>query len=100
MMSLNNQLLLKPYSGTRKIEKKVQGGFMSLTQRSTLVGLEILCDATITYNNSSVQVKKGQIAYFREELLFGQDWSRQLLSCDALTEECIIADSSYVVMVK
>lgn len=100
MISLNNKLILKPYEGSRSIEKKVQGGFTSLIQRSTLIGLEVLADTTVVFGNNTVDIKKGQKAYFYEEMLFGQDWSKMKFSCDGIKEQFIIADGSAVVMVK
>jgi hypothetical protein len=65
-----------------------------------LVGLEIVADAKVVYGNMESDIKKGQIAYFQEEMLFGQEWSRMTMTCDGIEGDFIIADATGIVLVK
>lgn len=99
MKSLNNRLILEPYTGDRKVKTKVSSGFAMVQQKSTLVGLKVLVDSEIVLGGVKTEIKKGQKAYFLEDTLYTQKWSKSTFTCDALKEEFIVAMSSEVVFV-
>jgi len=98
MKSINNKLLLKPYEGDRKIKATVSGGFATVTQKSTLVGLEVLADFNRETEGSPL-IKKGDMVYFQEELLYASEWARKTYDCPSIEEKFIIADIGSVVCV-
>ena len=100
MISLNNKLILKPYEGDKKLKAEVKGGFAKVSQKTNLVGLEVLTNASIILNGGQVTIEAGSIAYFREEVLYAHEWSKKKHRADFIDEEFIIADYSNVVAVK
>ena len=99
MMSLNNKLLLKPYTGDRKVKATVSGGFATVTQKSTLVGLELVADFQYNTPHHSERVEKGSIVYFQEEILYSSEWARKTYECNSIEEKFIIADIGSVICV-
>jgi len=96
MMSFNNKLILKPYTGEKRLKAEVSSGFARVAQKSNLVGLEVLVGASIILNGAQVQIDKGAVAYFEEEVLYSQDWSKKKFTADFIEEEFVIADYSNV----
>lgn len=88
--------MLEPYQGEQKIKAQIQSGFASIKQKSTLVGLRLVADATIILGGQRLEMEKGQKAYFEEEVLYANDWSKKKLKCDGIEEEFIMADFSFV----
>jgi len=99
MMSLNGKLLLKPYEGERKIKANVSGGFATIAQKSSLIGLELLVDFQYVTMTHSERIEKGRFVYFQEELLYASDWARKTYECESVKEKFIIADIGSVVCV-
>lgn len=95
-----NKIITEPYKGTKKIESRVSSGFASIKQKSTLVGLKVLSDGRFTLGSLSLDVKKGQIAYFKEDVLCSQDWPTKVFTCQSeqLKEGFILAEPSHLVM--
>lgn len=100
MKSVNNKLILEPYKSKGKIESKVSSGFATIAQKSTLVGLKLLADGKVMIGKDMVDVQRGQIAYFPEEVLHAHDWSKKTFHLEGSEENFIIADSVYVVAIK
>ena len=102
MISVNNKILVKPYSGELKIKTDNSGGFSKIIQKQTLVGLEILRDGEIIMagSNTALPVKKGQVAYFQEEVLATQRWAKMEFNVEGEKEVFAIVDGSFVVAVK
>lgn len=96
MMSLNNKLILKPYKGERKLKAEVSGGFARVSQKTKLVGLELLATSTVILNGAQITLDKGSVAYFEEEVLYAQDWSKKVFTSDFIDEEFIVADYAHV----
>ena len=99
MMSLNNKLLLKPYTGARKVTANVSGGFATVAQKSNLIGLELIADFQYIVNSHVERIEKGSVAYFSEEILYASDWARKLYECNSIEEKFIIADIGSVICV-
>ena len=72
MISVNNKMLVEAYTGKREIKSEIKGGFASIVQRSKLVGLKLIADAKVFYDGNEIELKKGQVAYFEEEMLVTQ----------------------------
>ena len=100
MISVNNKLMLTPYTGVNKIEASVKSGFATIKQKSTLVGLTLLADGMVSNGKEMKLVAKGQIVYFTEEILHASDWSKKTFNIDGSAELFILAEASYVVAVK
>lgn len=101
MRSYNNNLILKPYTGARKVEANTNSGFATIKQKTTLIGLEALADCVVVgHGGIQMQVETGQTVYFPEEILYASDWSKKKYTSDAIEGEFIIAPGNYVVLVK
>lgn len=100
MISVNNKLILEPYKGKAKIETQVTSGFASIKQKSTLVGLKLLADGKVSIGKETMDVKKGQVVFFPEEILHASDWSKKSFNLEGSEEKFIIADSNHVVAVQ
>ncbi|HHB52038.1 MAG TPA: hypothetical protein ENK75_03190 [Saprospiraceae bacterium] len=97
---MNNRVITKPYAGKRGIRQKVTSGFATVEQKGKLIGLEVLVDATVIFNNVEQKLKAGDIAFFPEDLLHGAAWSNKIMSCDEIKEPFIMTDGGSIVMVK
>ena len=99
MISLN-KLILEPYTGKGKIEAEVKSGFASVKQKTNLVGLKVLSDAKIFIGNNAIDIKYGQVVYFKEEILHNNDWAKQTYKSDFIENAFIIAESNSVILIK
>ena len=99
-MTVNNKLMLEPYKGSKKIEGVVKSGFATIKQKSTLVGLKIMADARIPLGREQfIEVKKGQIAYYPEEILHASDWSTKLYNLNGSEEQFVLGEALHVVAI-
>jgi len=90
--SLNNRLVLEKYV-KGEIRKKITNGFALIDQKVTLKGLKVLMNA---YLNGNVLVKKGSIAYIKEEILHAQPWAQKSFEAEGIEGQFLIADLTYV----
>jgi hypothetical protein len=100
MISVNNKLVLEPYKGSKKIEAKVNSGFSTIKQKTTLVGLTLLADGKISIGKEQMDVKKGQKVYFLEETLHASEWSTKAYNLDGSTEMFVLGESHQAVAVE
>lgn len=101
MNSINNRLILEPYKGSNKVEAKINSGFATVKQKSTLIGLKLLVGASvITMNGKEQNYQPGSIAYFEEETLHASAWAKKTYECDSINEKFIIAEFDQVVLIK
>ena len=100
MISVNSKLVLEPYKGSGKIEAKITSGYATIKQKNTLVGLKLLADGKIAIGKDMVDVKKGQVVFFPEELLHASDWAKKQFNLDGSEEKFILGEASYAVAVK
>ena len=96
MISLNNKLLLKPYTGEKKARANISGGFATISQKTTLVGLVLMADFEMT---SGVKLEKGSKVYFSEEVLYANDWSKTLHECDGIDGKFILAPFGSIICI-
>ena len=99
MKTFNNKIFVEPYKGEKKIKAEVSGGFARIKQKSSLVGLKVLADALVSVGEKTVEIKKGQTAYFEEETVYASKWATMQMECDKIEEKFAIADFSLVRMV-
>jgi hypothetical protein len=97
--TINNKIICKPYSGGKELKSQVKSGFATIQQKQRLVGLEVLLDAIVTFNNNSVRIPAGSMVYFNEEQLFVNQGVNKTISCDYLAEEFSVMDASQVIFV-
>jgi hypothetical protein len=70
-----------------------------IQQKVSLKGLKLLVDFEGMIGTGYYQFPKGSVAYVKEELLFTQQWAKQILESDAVEGKFIIVDAQYVEMV-
>jgi len=99
LQSFNNRFILEPYAGDRTIKTTSGSGFAMIQQKVSLKGLKLQADFEGILNGYYVSLPKGSIAYVREELLFTQQWAKQILESDAIEGKFIIVDSNFVEMI-
>ena len=100
MISVNNKLVLEPYTGSKKIEATVKSGFATIKQKSTLVGLVLKADGKVAIGKEQMDVKKGQKVYFLEETLHANDWSTKIYNLDGSDDKFILGESHQAVAVE
>lgn len=100
MISVNNKLMLTPYTGVNKIEASVKSGFATIKQKSSLIGLTLVADGMVSTGKEMKLVAKGQVVYFSEEVLHASDWAKKTFKIDGSEDSFILAEASYVVAVK
>ena len=99
MISVNGKLVVEPYKAPNKIEAKITSGYATIKQKNTLVGLKLMADGKVAIGKDMIEVKKGQVVYFPEEILHASDWAKKKFNLDGSEEQFILAESSYVVAV-
>lgn len=99
-MSVNNKLMLEPYTGKNKIEGHVVTGFATIKQKTTLVGLKLIADGKVSVGKDMIDVKKGQMVYFTEEILHASEWSKKVYSFEDIEIKFILGESIHAVAVK
>lgn len=100
MMSVNNKLMLEPYTGVNKIQGVGEKtGFVTVKQKSTLVGLKLMADGKVPIGKDMIEVKKGQTAYFTEEMLHASDWSKKVFTIEGKDDKFILGESLHVVAI-
>lgn len=100
MMSVNGKLMLEPYKSSGKLEASTKNaGYSTIKQKDTLVGLKAVADGRVNLGKDTLEVKKGQVVYFPEEVLFAFDWAKKTLHLDGSEERFILADAVHAVAV-
>jgi hypothetical protein len=79
-ISLNGNLILKPYNKVKSLEsQEIATGFSVTSQKIGVEPLELLVDTVITLgDNETITLRKGSKVYFKEEVLYAQKWPRQV----------------------
>jgi hypothetical protein len=97
MMSINNKLILEPYTGTGELKANTSGGFTTITQRTNLIGLKVLSGTKILFGGEYFPLNEGSIVYFKEEILCTHPWSKEVYECDAIGKPFIVADALFAI---
>lgn len=100
MKSVNNKIIVELYKESRGVTPTINKGFASIKQKQNLVGLKVLCDATIVYGQIETVIKKGDVVYFTEETLYNSPWAKNALTSDAFKGTFAVAEGSQVILVK
>lgn len=95
--SFNNRLILAPYAEERVLKAKESNGFAMLAQKSSIVGLGVLVDCKLS---DSTFIQAGSTAYIKEQLLYTQEWAKQVLESKEIEGKFIIVDLVYVDFIK
>lgn len=90
--SFNNRLIVEKYV-KGELRHKERNGFALIDQKLNLKGLKVLVDAYLT---SNMVIKRGSIAYIREEVLHTAAWAQKALESDTISVPFLIADLSQV----
>jgi hypothetical protein len=103
-LSLNNRLVLEPYTSDGQVKSTTGSGFAMIQQKVKLVGLKLLMAAKVDdFGQFSVDgitmprvISKNSIAFIREEYLHTQVWAKKLLECEGIEGKFIIVDLQHV----
>jgi hypothetical protein len=101
-MSLNGNLILKPYLKTKELRTtEVAAGFVMTANKIGVEPLELLVDTNITLGqNTSVLLKKGSRVYFKEETLHTQKWPRNIFESEQFPEGFVVGSVSDVLFIE
>lgn len=99
MVSIN-KIITVPYKHSGKLKTQVKSGFATVSQKSTLVKLEVLFDAQVLVGDSVQKVNKGQFVYLSEEILHSAVWAKQIMTTEGFNSEFIVIDPVYVIGVE
>jgi hypothetical protein len=97
MISINNVIIVEPYTSKRKIEATVNKGLATVKQRVTVVGLKVLADARISDTQT---IKKGSVVFLNEKYLYENQNVLTPMECDAIEGSFITLSIGYILMVK
>lgn len=100
MVSINRKIMVEPYRGSNKLKAEIKGGFATVKQKSSLIGLKTKMDANIkTIDGTELAIGSGHTVFFKEEDLHTQSWAKQTFTAEGIEGEFIMADSAAIVMV-
>lgn len=101
-MSMNNNLILTPYSKTRQLEEKqIATGFVGTSQKVSIEPLELLVDTNVILGHNKTELlKAGSKIYFKESTLFTQKWPREVYQSDEIEGGFIIGNVADIVYVE
>ena len=90
--SINNRLVVEAYK-KEALQASVNNGFAFIAQKERVKGLQVLMDAKLS---DGTYVKKGSIAYIKEESLHTQAWAQKILESDTFPVPFLIIDATHV----
>jgi len=93
--STNNRLIVEIYK-KEAIRSTEKSGFAFIDQKIKLKGLKVLADARLIVNGIEIVIKKGSIAYIKEEQLHTQQWAQKNMECDIIDQPFLIIDFNHV----
>lgn len=95
--SVNNRLIVESYKEDRGLKATVNSGFAMISQKVTVKGMKVLMDADLhVHGQLWGRVRKGDMAYIREEYLHSQPWAKKMFSSDAVEGDFMIVDLAMV----
>ncbi len=98
-LSVNNILIVRPYDRGQGIKQTVSSGFATVTQKTDLVGLELLTHAVIDLPSGPTTYPIGSVAYFREDELMSAPWAKEVRKCDAVEGPFLIVEFKKAVLI-
>jgi len=99
-MKTINKIITKPYIHSGKLKTKITSGFATVSQKSTLVKLEVLFDAQIVIGDKVNTIKKGQFVFLLESVLHSAPWAKTKITLEGGSVDFIVIDPAYIVGVK
>jgi hypothetical protein len=100
-LSINNNLILSPYTKTKELkEKQVATGFSITANKIGVEPLQLLVDAKIVLGNMVMDIKKGSKIFFKEETLYTQQWPRKVFESDTFEGGFVIGNVSDVLFIE
>lgn len=93
--SLNNRLILEVYEQTG-LKQEIKNGLAIPGQRDGFKGLKLLTPAK--FSDGTI-IPEGSVAWFREETLYGQPWTKKIYKLDD-NQRFIVADFNFVDMIE
>jgi len=97
MMSVNGNLILKPYLKTKELRStEVATGFTMTANKIGIESLELLVDTTITLGQNTTILRKGSKIYFKEETLHTQKWPRNIFESEKFPNGFVVGAMSDV----
>lgn len=100
-VSLNGNLILKPYLKTKQLEtKEIATGFVATSAKILVEPLELLIDAAISIGGKTEILEKGSLVYFKQESLFVQDWAKRVFESEAIGEKFIVGNIADAVLIE
>ena len=101
-MSLNGNLILKPYLKTKELRAtEIATGFTMTANKVGIEALELLVDATVNLGqNNFVSLKKGSRIFFKEETLHTQKWPRNIFESEQFPEGFVVGSVSDVLYIE
>jgi hypothetical protein len=90
--SLNNKLIVEMYK-KEALRASEKNGFAFVSQKLTLKGLKVLMNAKLS---DGTFIRRGSIAYVKEEILHTAAWAQKPMECSAVAEPFLIIDVGYV----
>jgi hypothetical protein len=95
MMSINGNLILKPYLKTKELRTtEVASGFVMTANKIGIEPLELLVDTTINLGQNIITLRKGSKIYFKEETLHTQKWSRNIFESEQFPNGFVVGSVS------
>ena len=95
--SLNNAILLEPYTGKRKIEATVNKGLATVKQKGTVVGLKVLADAKVS---DTYTIKKGSVAFINEDYLYNNQGILKPMEAEGIEGSFVVLSVTSILFVK
>ena len=92
--SINNRLIVEVYQRTA-LRQEVKFGVVTPGQRDGFTGLKVLVGTILPDGR---EVPAGTTAYFREENLHTQEWTKRIYKTDLISQPFLLADLIHVDM--
>lgn len=92
-LSLNGNLILKPYTKTKELKQtQVVTGLSIMANKVGVEPLELLVDTMVTIGDTNIQLPKGSKIYFTEEMLTVQQWPRKVFELEGFEGGFVIGN--------
>lgn len=98
--SINGRVLVEPYKKT-ELKAEIRSGMAMISQKVNLKGLKLMADACIPSGMlGGIDLKAGDIAYFREDQLHMCPGIKDVLNADTIEGPFIILDANMIQFVR
>lgn len=95
--TINNKFIVAVYDSDRALKSVERNGFAMVAQKVSVVGLELLMDATIQDGKQTSRiVPKGSLVYIKEEFLHSNPTIKRVYESDAIVGKFNIIEMAWV----